>query len=46
MTNFWSLLDEKGAIKTESFDHAGDAMIDQLVWYADALKTARDKDIK
>jgi NAD(P)H-dependent FMN reductase len=44
MTNFWSLLDEKGILKTESFEHAGDAMIDQLVWWTDALKAARDKD--
>jgi NAD(P)H-dependent FMN reductase len=44
MTNFWSLLDEKGAIKTDSFEHAGDAMLDQLIWWTGALKTARSKD--
>jgi NAD(P)H-dependent FMN reductase len=43
MTNFWSLLDEKGLIKTDSFEHAGDAMIDQLIWYTDVLKEARAK---
>jgi len=46
MTNFWSLLDEKGQIKMESFEGAGDAMIDQLIWWADALKEAREKDAK
>jgi NAD(P)H-dependent FMN reductase len=46
MTNFWSLLDEKGQIKTESFEHAGDAMIDQLIWWTDALKIARNKDVE
>ena len=44
MTNFWSLLDEKGRLKTDSFEHAGEAMLDQLIWYADALKEARNKD--
>ena len=44
MTNFWNLLDEKGQIKTESFETSGDAMIDQLIWWADALKEARSKD--
>ena len=46
MTNFWNLLDEKGILKTESFDAAGDAMLDQLIWWTDALKIARDKDAK
>jgi NAD(P)H-dependent FMN reductase len=40
----WTLLDEKGMIKTESFETAGDALIDQLIWWADALKDARAKD--
>jgi NAD(P)H-dependent FMN reductase len=44
MTNFWSLLDEKGAINTESFEHSGDALIDQLIWWTDALVAARAKD--
>jgi hypothetical protein len=44
MTNFWNLLNEKGAINTESFEAAGDAMIDQLIWWTDALKEARSKD--
>ncbi len=42
MSNFWGLLDEKGVINTSSFEAAGDAMIDQLVWWTKALKTARD----
>ena len=46
MTNFWSLLDEKGQIKMESFEAAGDAMLDQLIWWTDALKEARRKDAK
>jgi len=46
IVNPWNLLDEKGMIKTESFDAAGDAMLDQLAWWADALKTARNKDAK
>ena len=44
MNNFWNLLDEKGQIKMESFEHGGDAMIDQLIWWTDALKEAREKD--
>jgi len=44
MTNFWNLLDEKGQMKTESFDAAGDALIDQLIWWTDALSAARAKD--
>jgi hypothetical protein len=27
-----------------SFDVSADAMLDQLIWWADALKVARDKD--
>jgi NAD(P)H-dependent FMN reductase len=44
MTNFWNLLDEKGQIKMESFEASADAMLDQLIWWTDALKEARDKD--
>jgi NAD(P)H-dependent FMN reductase len=44
MTNFWSLLDEKGVMNMESFDKAADGMIDQLIWWTDALKEARAKD--
>ncbi len=44
MVNPWGLLDDKGVLNMSSFDHAADAMLDQLIWWADALKTARDKD--
>jgi NAD(P)H-dependent FMN reductase len=46
IANFWSFLDEKGSLKTESFEHAGDAMLDQLIWWVDALKEAREKGMK
>ncbi len=46
MVNPWSMLDEKGILKTESFDANADMMLDQLIWWADALKVARDKDTK
>lgn len=44
MSNFWNLLDEKGQIKTESFEASADTMLDQLIWWTDALKVAREKD--
>lgn len=44
LTNFWGLLDEKGAMNFSSFEGAGDGMLDQLVWWAKALKVARDAD--
>ena len=44
ITGFWSLLDEKGKLKsTESFDKQGDKLIDQLTWWGHALKEARNK---
>ena len=46
IVNPWVLLNDKGVLDMSSFDHAADAMLDQLVWWADALKAARDKDIK
>ena len=39
---FWNFLDEKGNLKTESFEEAANTMIEQLLWCAKALKTARD----
>ena len=42
----WNLLDEKGNLKDgalDSFQRAADAMLDQLIWWAYALKTAREK---
>jgi len=44
MVSPWNLLDEKGVLNTSSFDAAGDAMLDQLIWWAETLKAARDKD--
>ena len=44
MSNFWSFLDEQGKIKTESFEASGDALVDQLTWWASALQDARNKD--
>jgi NAD(P)H-dependent FMN reductase len=44
MVNPWGLLDDKGVLNMSSFDASADAMLDQLVWWADALKVARDKD--
>ncbi len=41
MVSPWNLLDEKGVLKTESFDASADTMLDQLIWWADALKSAR-----
>ncbi len=42
ITNFWSLLDDKGNLNTSSFEKNGDAMIDQVLWYANLLKSARN----
>ncbi len=44
ITNPWGLLDDKGILNMSSFDVSADAMLDQLIWWADALKIARDKD--
>ena len=46
MVNPWGLLDDKGVLTMSSFDASADAMLDQLIWWADALKVARDKDAK
>lgn len=42
MANFWALLDENRKIKTESFEKTGDGLLDQLTWWAGALKAARE----
>lgn len=39
--NFWTLLDENGNFKTDSLQKSADAFLDQLVWWARTLKTAR-----
>jgi NAD(P)H-dependent FMN reductase len=45
MVNPWGLMDDKGVVNMSSFDNSADAMLDQLIWWTDALKTAREKDI-
>ncbi len=43
--SFWTLLDEKGNLKEGAFapmEDAGGKMLDQLIWWAGALKTARE----
>ncbi len=40
----WTLLDEKGALKSNAFDpyvQSAEGMVDQLAWWVRALKTAR-----
>lgn len=37
----WHLMDEQGKLKTDSFEKQGDALIEQLVWWGNALKKAR-----
>ena len=42
--NPWFLLDDKGDLKSgalEAFNDAADKMLDQLAWWAEALKAAR-----
>lgn len=41
-SNISKLFDEKGEIKEESFSDRLKVMFDELVWYAEALKTARE----
>lgn len=41
---FWTLLDEKGNLKENAFsqfDKKAENFLDQLIWWANALKTAR-----
>ena len=45
MISPWAtMLDEKGVLNTSSFEAIGDTMLDQLTWWGEALKTAREKD--
>ena len=37
----WNLLDENNKLITESFEKAGDGLLDQLIWWAKALAGAR-----
>ncbi|HUC31323.1 MAG TPA: hypothetical protein VMR99_01380 [Candidatus Paceibacterota bacterium] len=41
MNNPWGLVNAEGAFDTSSFEKAGDAMLNQLVWLGEALKSAR-----
>ncbi len=43
MNQPWNLVDEQGAFDASSFEKAGDAMLDELVWLGEALKAARTK---
>lgn len=44
MNNFWGSLDANGVMDFTHFETAGDALVDQLVWWANALKAARAAD--
>lgn len=44
ITSFWTLLDQNGQLKEgalDSFKQSAENLMDQLVWWAEALKTAR-----
>lgn len=38
---FWTLTDEKGNFKSDGLKESGQKMLDQLIWWAKALKAAR-----
>ena len=40
---FWNLLDDAGNLKTDTFQKSAEEMIDQVLWYANALKAQRQK---
>lgn len=40
---YWTLLDENGKLKTDTLEDNAQTMISQLLWWIDALKTARNK---
>ncbi|MDO8577007.1 MAG: NAD(P)H-dependent oxidoreductase [Candidatus Daviesbacteria bacterium] len=40
---FWTLLDDKGNLKTETLNESAEAMLDQLIWWTKVLKEAREK---
>lgn len=44
ISEFWNHVDENGVFKSEHFEKSADAMLDQLVWLANALKDAKAKD--
>jgi hypothetical protein len=39
IAQFWTLLDEKGNLKTETLKDSGEKMPEQLLWWSKALKT-------
>jgi NAD(P)H-dependent FMN reductase len=39
--NFWALLDAQGKLNFEQFEQSGNNLLDHLIWWANALKTAR-----
>lgn len=41
IVEYWNMLDDKGNLKTESLSSAAGVMIEQLVWWTKALKSAR-----
>lgn len=41
--NFWNLLDEDGKLKTDSLEEHASEMIEHLLWWAQALKNAREQ---
>ena len=40
---FWTLMDDQGNFKADTLIDAGGKMLDQLIWWAHALKMARQK---
>lgn len=40
--NFWTMLDESGKLKTASLQKSADDLLTQLIWWANALKNARE----
>lgn len=41
---FWTLVDEKGNLKTDTLEEKAKNMLSQLLWWARALKAARERD--
>lgn len=42
ISNFWTMLDENGKLKTDSLQKSADDFLNQFVWWVSALKTARE----
>lgn len=43
---FWTFVDEKGNFQAETFQQKGESMINQLLWWTNALKDARMNEVK